>query len=147
MDRVGRKWASAVLSILAPATVTKKVGGDGTTAFSLTGCAYLVVQAIFVVGSFAGATVDAFIQTSLDGGATWIDIMNFHFTTTSATKLSGVVGTVAVAAAVVPGDGALAANSILNGVLGDLFQLKVVSTGNYGVGTTLAVNAYMKAGV
>ncbi len=84
------------------------------------------------------------MQTSVDGGASWIDIMNFSFTTAAASKVSAVVGTTALAAAAVPGDGALASNTILSGLLGDRLRLKYVTTGTYTGASSLAVDALVK---
>ena len=50
----------------------------------------LVIQANFTYGS-GGTSADAWVQTSLDGGTTWTDIANFHFTTASARWLPGFV--------------------------------------------------------
>ena len=47
----------------------------------------LVLHANFNYGS-GGTTVHAYVQTSLDGGTTWTDIANSHFTTASAVKYS-----------------------------------------------------------
>ena len=43
-------------------------------------------EAIFTYGS-GGTSADVYVQTSFDGGTTWVDICNFHFTTASASKL------------------------------------------------------------
>ena len=94
----------------------------GTTA--LAALAKLVVAG-------GGTTVDVYIQTSLDRGVTWIDIMNLTFTTATASKVSAVNTAVALAAAGTPGDGALADNSILNGLLGDRIRAKFVVAGTY----------------
>jgi hypothetical protein len=47
----------------------------------------LLLEAEFNAGNGDGLTVDAWVQSSADGGATWFDIANFHFTTASAKKL------------------------------------------------------------
>jgi hypothetical protein len=44
------------------------------------------IQANFTFGS-GGATVSAWVQTTFDGGATWVDAANFSFTTASAIKV------------------------------------------------------------
>jgi hypothetical protein len=46
----------------------------------------LTAQGNFVAGG-GGSTVTAFLQTSLDGGVTWIDIASFAFTTSSLRKI------------------------------------------------------------
>ncbi len=101
--------------------------------------AALSVQAAFVHGA-AGTDVQTFIQTSLDGGLTWIDIMNLGFLVTTATKVSAVRRDIALAAAITPGDGALTVNTILDGLFGDRVRVKAISTGTYTGVTTLRVH-------
>lgn len=133
---------------LLPATVITTAAAGVTPAASvitnLGGMKYLAVEAILTYGS-GGTSIDCYIQTSLDGGVTWIDIMEFSFTTASAKKVSAVSANIALAAAVTPGDAALTANTILNGLLGDRIRLKYTSVGTYAASTTLAVSAVAKA--
>jgi len=108
----------------------------------LPGVKHLVVQGNLVYGS-GGTTVKAFIQTTLDGGVTWIDIACLAFATANAVKVSKLSISTALAAAITPTDGTLTDNTILDGLLGDQFRVKVISTGTY-VDTTLAVTAIAK---
>ena len=48
------------------------------------GADVLAVQAVFTRAG-GGTTTDVFIQTSLDNGSTWIDIIQFALTTTTVT--------------------------------------------------------------
>jgi hypothetical protein len=88
-----------------------------------------------------GATIKAFVQTSLDGGSTWIDIACIAFALASANKVVNVSGLTPKTTPVVPTDGALADDSCIDGVLGDRLRCKVVSTGVYAGTTVLAVRA------
>jgi hypothetical protein len=97
------------------------------------------VQATFVYGS-GGTTAKAYVQTSLDGGTTWVDVMSFAFTTATATKMSSVNIYVAVAAAITPTDGTLTDNTILNGLMGDRLRVKLITTGTYGGSTSMKVS-------
>lgn len=99
----------------------------------------LVCQANFVYGS-GGTTADAYLQTSLDGGATWTDIANFHFTTSTARKIINLNAQTAVTSQVTPTDGSMTANTAQDGVLGPLFRVKYQSTGTYAGGTTLRLD-------
>jgi hypothetical protein len=98
----------------------------------------LCVQANFTYGS-GGATVDAYLQTSLDGGNTWIDIAQFHFTTASARASYNLSSLTPETTQVAAKDGALLANTSQDGILGPLFQVKLASTGTY-TGTTLRID-------
>lgn len=100
---------------------------------------YLAASAKFTYGS-GGTNATAYVQTSLDGGLTWVDIMSFQFLTTTATKVSAVNTTVALAAGVTPTDGSLSANTILNGLLGDRLRVKLTTTGTYAA-TRLVITA------
>jgi hypothetical protein len=100
----------------------------------------LSVQAVFVRAA-GGTDVDVYVQTTIDGGATWIDIIQFHFLTTTATKISSVREATAVAAAIVPTDGTLGNDTIVDGVLGDRLRVKVQTTGTYTGATTIEVTA------
>ncbi len=128
--------------LLAPLTITAALSATATTAVTaLAGMKYLVVEAIFTYGS-GGTTTTAYVQTSFDGGLTWVDIMNFAFTTATASKISAVTTDIAPASqAFAPTDGTLASNTIIQGALGDRLRLKYLSTGTYADSTTLAVYA------
>lgn len=131
-------------TLLAPLTITAAVGATGTTPVTgLAGAKSLTVQAKFTYGS-GGTTAKVYVQTTLDGGVTWIDIMCLAFTTATATKVSAVVMSTALGPSVTPTDGALADNTILSGLFGDQLRLKYVTTGTYGGGTTLSVSAIVK---
>ncbi len=119
--------------------ITTAISAVVQNTFSgLHGMKSLVVEANFTYGS-GGTTVKVWIQTSLDGESTWIDVINFAFTTASGRKISTVdIG--AAATAIVPTDAALADNSIVDGILGDRLRAKVTTTGTYGGSTALTVN-------
>lgn len=101
---------------------------------------YLAVQAVFTYGS-GGTSAKAYVQTSLDGGTTWVDVASLAFTTATATKVSAVSTSVALAAGVAPTDGTLTDNTILNGLVGDRVRVKLISVGTYAGSTTLVVTA------
>lgn len=105
------------------------------------GARYIAVQANFD-RTVDGASVDVYVQTSLDDEATWTDIMNFRFTNADARRVSAVHAYTALAAAVTPGDGALASNTILNGLLGNKIRVKLVVVGAYTA--TLRVDAVLR---
>ena len=111
-----------------------------TEAISLPlGVSVIMVQAAFARGG-GGTTCDVFIQTSVDNGSTWIDIMQFAFATTTVTKISAVRPYTAMAANVTPTDGSLSDNTILNGCIGDRLRVKTVVVGTYSSTSTLDVN-------
>lgn len=98
----------------------------------------LCVQANFTYGS-GGATVNAYVQTTIDNGATWVDIAQFSFTTASARVLFNLNSQTSVTAQYTATDGTLTANTVKDGILGPLFRVKLVTTGTYA-GTTLRID-------
>jgi hypothetical protein len=120
---------------VAPATVTPAAATYTTTPVTnLAGMMYVVMETIFTRAS-GGTTLDAYLQTSFDGGTTWVDIMNHSYATTSLSKMSSVSCFPFFAASayvpLAPGDGALSANTSVQGLLGDRLRLKYVVVGTY----------------
>jgi hypothetical protein len=98
----------------------------------------LLIQGNFTYGS-GGTTVNAYVQTSLDGGLTWTDIAQFSFATASGRFLYNLNSQTTHATQVTPTNGALTANTAVDGVLGPLYQVQVVTTGTYAA-TTLRID-------
>jgi hypothetical protein len=124
---------------------TKTIGGALTGLISEVfrlpmGMTALAVQAAFLYGA-GGTSAKAWVQTSLDGGVTWVDIMCFAFTTAAATKVSAVRQSIALAAAITPTDGTMSDNTILDGLIGDLLRVKLTTVGTYTGATSLAITA------
>lgn len=130
---------SETITIALSAVIRKPTSG-------LYGMKQVAIEANFVYGS-GGTTVDVWVQTSLDGGANWIDIAQFAFLTTSLRKVHTVVmpAVVATRTNVTPLDGTLGDNLIQDGVLGDALRVKLTTVGTYAGGTTLDVNVVPKA--
>jgi hypothetical protein len=129
------------MATLLNVTFTTAVGATAGASFQFQSGMprSLAVQGNFTYGS-AGTSVDAYLQTSLDGGTTWQDIANFHFTTSSLRKLINLSSTTPVTTQVASSDGALSANTAQDGLLGGLLRVKYASTGTYAGGTTLKID-------
>jgi hypothetical protein len=129
-------------ALLPPTAITTAVAA-GLSNVLLTGNVVdaMTLQLSFVYGS-GGTSADAYVQTSLDGGVTWIDIANSHFTTSSAVKLYTLVFNTVNTTALTPTDGSLTANTAVSGVFGDRFRVKYVTVGTYAA-TTLGVVAFL----
>lgn len=97
------------------------------------------IEVIFAYGA-GGTSVDAWIQTSIDGGATWIDIANANFTTAAASKVYNLSSLTPVTTVYTPTDGTLTANTAKDGVLGNVMRVKWTSVGTYTGLTNLAVH-------
>jgi hypothetical protein len=84
-----------------------------------------------------GGTADAYVQTKIGGD--WIDIANFHFTTSSITgryynlTTRTVVAAKSIAAAVFT---RIADNTCLDGVMGDMLRVKLITAGTAYTGAS-----------
>lgn len=99
----------------------------------------LCLQGNFTYGS-AGTSADFWVQTSLDGGTTWCDIANFHFTTSSLRKLFNLSSLTPVTTQATPTDGSLASNTAVDGIAGTKLRVKYTTVGTYA-GTTISIDA------
>jgi len=131
--------------LLAPLTIGAAVGATATTPVTdMGGMNYLVVTGVFLYGA-GGTDAIARVQTSVDGGLSWIDIVALGFLTAASTKVSAVTTGIAPGSqASVYTDGTMTVNTVLQGVLGDRIRVKYVTTGTYTGATSLAVYAIAK---
>lgn len=88
-----------------------------------------------------GTTANVVIQTSLDQGVNWIDIIRFDFTTADR-KATATVGVFAAGA--VTTLAALGSEGKLDNVLGDRLRAKVTTTGTYSGNTSLSVRVAVR---
>ena len=101
---------------------------------------HLSIDASFVYGGSGGTSVDAYVQTSFNGGETWVDIAEFHVTTASAERLFNLSSLTPQTSQVTPTNGALTANTAIDGLIGALLRVAYKSSGTYGGSTTLQVD-------
>jgi hypothetical protein len=129
------------MQLLAPITITAASGPIIAGPFAFREPPKkLTVQANFVYGS-GGTSVDCYVQTTLDNGSTWVDIANFHYTTSSARTIVNLSDDTPIAAPVTAADGGLTANTAISGILDAQIRLKITTTGTYAGNTSLAVDA------
>ena len=94
----------------------------------LAGANYIAASVEFNRTS-GGATCDVRLQTSLNKGRTWRDIMHFGFTTTSGTKDKAIYAK-SQTSDLTPSDGSLGSNQVVE-ILGDRYRWKLTTTGTY----------------
>jgi hypothetical protein len=147
------------LALIAPANAVELLSIPITTAITQTVSqtfqvrpgpggqwlpATLTLQCNLTWGS-GGTTVDADLQTSLDGGTTWTDVANCNFASIAASKrLIWTIESSLVAAPVqvtTPTDGTMTANTALSGVFGNMWRVKYQTTGTFAGGTSLRIDA------
>lgn len=119
-------------SVTAPATQT------GTPQTGLAGIKAASCS-VRMSGGASGTKINVYIQTTLDQGQTFGDIANIAFANTSGVEWINVSALDKLTTPAAPTDGALADNTVLDGVLGDQLRAKVVSTGTYTGGTLVSV--------
>lgn len=115
----------------------------GTAVINLGGALAVTLEARLAVGA-GGETVKAYIQTSLDQGATWTDVACLAFTTSSARKVANLSGLTPRTTPATPTSGTLTDDTCLDGVLGDRLRAVVVSTGTYTGSTVLSLRASVR---
>ena len=130
------------MQLLPPTTITAAIGTAKVSEVISLGFAprNLTVQAALTYGA-GGTTIDAYLQTTLDGGATWMDIANFHFTTSAAAKVINLSAATPQTTQKTPTDGSLASDTAVDGVLGPKFRVKYKSTGTYTGNNSLRIDA------
>jgi hypothetical protein len=123
--------------------ITAAAGPLTTAVFHTRGIAppsSIVLQANFHYGS-GGTAVDCDVQTSIDG-VNFVDVANFNFAASSARVLYNLSSLTPRTSQYTPTDGTLDANTCVDGIIGHLWRCKYSTTGIYGGGTTLRVDAF-----
>ena len=130
------------MAALLNLTITGAITAQTSTALqvqSQMGVESVTLQANFTYGS-GGTNATVYIQTSLDGGGTWVDIACFQFTTSSSRQIANLSALTAVTTQYTATDGSLTANTCKDGIIGNLFRTKTTTTGTYAGSTTLRVD-------
>ncbi len=126
--------------------ITGSSGAAGVASSSpvdLTQFSSLSVTAALV--GAAGGPLDVYLQTSFDGGTTWVDYAHFPQFLAAATAVKYAFSTTMIAqsaAPVVVGNNlspALAANTVVGGTWGDRFRLVMVAGALTTAGAAVAV--------
>lgn len=118
-------------------TITAAGTQTGDWVDGLEGALSIAANMRLAYGS-GGTSVKVYLQTSLDQETTAIDIACFTFATASANKARNLSALTPKTTDVTPSDGALADDTSVDGILGDRFRVKVVSTGTYAGSTVLS---------
>jgi len=113
--------------------------GSNSNAYidGLEGMLAASVEIRFSYGT-GGTTCKVYVQTSLDQGVTWVDVICDSVTTTSETLVYNLSGLTPKTTGLAPSDGALADDTCVDGILGDRWRVKLTTTGTY-VNTSVSV--------
>lgn len=116
---------------LADLAITTALTGVAQTPIqNLEGIIAVTIDFKFSYGS-GGTTCKVWVQVSSDDGQTWKDIACRAFATSSSIKTINLSGLTPVTTAITPTDGAMADDTVQDGVLGSLMRAKITSTGIY----------------
>lgn len=126
-----------VYTLFAGEITTALTSEEGVATTNLAGMQAATLVAKLGYGS-GGTSIAAKVQTSLDGGTTWLDVARFDFTTAGATKSANLSGLTAKAAG---SYAALSAEGVNDGLLGDRLRALITSVGTYAGGTILDIRA------
>lgn len=109
----------------------------GQPITGLIGMQALTLWMKFAYGS-GGTALKAYLQTSIDQGNTWLDIACMAFAQVSRTALVNLSGLTPKTTLVIPTDGTLTDDTVVDGLLGDRVRLKAIVTGTYAANTLLS---------
>lgn len=112
------------------AVTTALTGIAQTPIQNLEGILAATIEAKLSYGS-GGTSLKAWVQVTLDDGQTWVDIACFAFTTASAIKVVNLSGLTPVTTSFAPSDGAMADDTVKDGILGSAMRVKITSVGTY----------------
>lgn len=136
--------ACLALTLLPPTIITTPVAGVVTPpVIDLAAMESLTAQSTFAWGS-SGIKITIWIQTSFDGGISWVDVICQTFGAASARKISSVKAATAVAASYGPLDKGLADDSVKDGVLGSMLRVAYSTQGAFGSNSILSIYAVVK---
>lgn len=116
---------------------------DPETITDLEGCLALLLVLRFVYGT-GGTNVKVYLQTSLDQGTTWFDIACVVFLLANDQRVVNLSALTPKTTPTQVTDASLSDNSSLDGVLGDRFRVKVVSTGTYATNTLVSARIHVR---
>ena len=136
-------YIPATLVLMNETITTAQTASTKTAVTGLARAKSLAIYINFVYGS-SGTSVDAYIQTSFDGGTTWIDIAEYSGTTSSQKRAYNLSALTPVTSIYTPSDGAMASNTSKDGFIGDQIRVKFTSVGTYAGTTTFSVYAIAK---
>ena len=126
-------------------TVTTAVSATTTTAVSIDAATRsLTLECIFTYGT-SGTTAKYWVQTTFDGGTTWVDIACFDHALASLSRAYNLTVNTPVTTVYTVTDGTLAANTSKDGLIGTQLRVKRTTVGTYATATTVAIYAHIRS--
>ncbi len=131
-----------VIPLMNETITTAQTASAKTAITGLSKMISILLECKFTYGS-GGTTGKAWVQTSLDGGTTWVDIANFAVTTASKSRIFNLTN-IPVTTIYTPTSGTLADDTSINGILGDQVRVLFTSTGTYAGSSKILLTATPK---
>ncbi len=123
------------LTAINAATTATVVTSNGYID-DLDGMLSATLQVNFTYGS-GGTTIKATIESSLDQGLTWVEVARLALATASEENLVNLSGLTAVSTVYTPA--ALSDDTVKDGILGERWRAKIITTGTYAGNTSLSL--------
>lgn len=131
--------ALAAINAATTATVvtTSSDASGNSVAYidGLEGMLAATLQANFAYGS-GGTSIKAIWETTIDQGATWIEVCRMAFATASEENLVNLSGLTPKTTPYAPA--ALADDSCVDGILGDRWRVRILTVGVYAGNSSLS---------
>lgn len=131
-------YMPATMVLMNETITTAQTASTKTAIAGLARAKSLAIECIFTYGS-SGTSAKVWVQTSFDGGTTWLDIANFAHTTSSLSRAYNLSALTPITTVYTVTDGSLSNDTCKDGLIGDQLRVKFTSTGTYATATTVAV--------
>ena len=126
-------------NILPATTLAAAVTGSLSDTTYITRPFQSALIAATFVRDGGGTTTRAWVQCSADRGATWYDVCNFYFTTSTANAFFNISGLTAVTSIGTPTDGTASNNASVDGTVTNTWRVKYTTTGTYTGPSSLTI--------
>ena len=136
-------YMPAKLALMNETITTAQTASTKTAVAGLARAKSVALHCKFTYGS-GGTSAKVYVQTSFDGGSTWVDIANFAHTTSSLNRAYNLSALTPVTTVYTVTDGSLTDDTCKDGLIGDQLRVKFTSVGTYAGTTTLTVYAVAK---
>lgn len=133
----------AQLTLMSETITTAQTASTKTAVTGLSRAKSVALHCNFTYGS-GGTTAKVWVQTSFDGGTTWVDVASFAHTTSSLRRVYNLSALTPITTVYACTDGSLTDDTAKDGLIGDQLRVKFTSTGTYAGTTTMAVKAVLK---
>ena len=138
IHNLGDADLAAINAATTAAVITLVSSSSGNQAYvgNLEGMLSATILVNFNYGS-GGTTLKVMIDSSVDQGTTWIELSRLAFSTSSSQSYINLVGLTPKTTPVAAGN--LSDNTSVDGIYGDRFRARILTTGTYAGNTSLSV--------